>query len=97
MTQRAKIKKIKELMLPVLMKYNIKKAGVFGSFANGTESINSDIDLLVELNPELSLIDYLSIKNELEDKTKYKIDLVEYETIKPQLREIILKQEIRIL
>lgn len=97
MARQIRADEIIPLLLPVLEKYKVTKAGIFGSFVTGTFNSGSDIDLLVELNPELSLIDYLSIKNELEDKTNRKVDLVEYDSLKPQLKEIILKQEIRII
>jgi predicted nucleotidyltransferase len=97
MQQRDSINQIRAMILPILTKYRVSRAGVFGSYANGSNTENSDIDILVELHPDLSLLDYITIKHELEEKTGHHIDLVEYDTIKPKLRDIILKQEIKIL
>lgn len=42
------IDEIKKLLYPVFSNYNIDKAILFGSFAKGTASAKSDIDLLVD-------------------------------------------------
>jgi uncharacterized protein len=97
MQQKESINQIRAIIVPILNKYKVFRAGVFGSYATGSNTENSDIDLLVELHPDLSLLDYMTIKHELEEKTGRQIDLVEYDTIKPKLRDIILNQEIKIL
>lgn len=80
----------------VLKKHHIKKAGLFGSYAKGSYSKSSDIDILVELDKRLSLLDFIRIKLELEDVLQKKIDLVEYSSIKPLLKDKIINEEIRI-
>ena len=87
---------IQKKIIPTLKKYNIKKAGIFGSYARGKQKKKSDIDILVELDSRWSLYDVIGIKLELEKKLKKKVDLVEYETIRPELKEIILNEEVLI-
>ena len=41
---------IKERLLPIFTKYNIKKAVLFGSYAEGMAKDNSDIDIMVDSN-----------------------------------------------
>ena len=55
----------------------------------------SDVDILVEFGNDISLLDYMKIKLNLEDILNKKVDLVEYQAIKPQLRKRILSDEIR--
>ncbi len=74
----------------------IKRAGIFGSFATGLYSGASDVDILVELGNNISLLDFVRIKLDLEDSLQRKVDLVEYNAIKPRLRKQILEEEIRI-
>jgi predicted nucleotidyltransferase len=90
------IAEIREKTLPILIQYRIKRAGIFGSFARGNETDKSDIDILVELGDKISLLQFVGIKHELEDVLNKNIDLVEYQAIKPRLRERILAEEIRI-
>lgn len=39
---------IKEIITPIALKYNLKAVFLFGSYARGTATENSDIDLLVD-------------------------------------------------
>jgi len=91
------IKEIKEIILPVLKRHNAKRAGLFGSIARGELSKDSDIDILVEIDDDISLLDFIGIKLELEDALGKKVDLGEYSTIKPLLKKRILKEEIPII
>jgi len=52
---------------------------------------------LVEINNDLSLLDFAALKIELEEALGKSIDLVEYSTIKPLIRERILNEEVVIL
>ncbi|GAB5465205.1 MAG: nucleotidyltransferase family protein [Candidatus Kapaibacteriales bacterium] len=90
------IAEIKNKLIPLLTRYKIKKAGVFGSYAKGNQNLESDIDILVELGTKISLLDFVAIKQEIEKLLEKKIDLVEYQALKPRLRNRILSEEIRI-
>lgn len=57
----------------------------------------SDIDILVEIDKDISLLDFVGLKLEIEETLGKKVDLVEYSTIKPPLRDNILKEEVAIL
>lgn len=92
------IDELKKKINPILKHYGIKKAGIFGSVAAGTAGENSDIDILVNItNKNINLLDFVGIKIELEDALGKKVDLVEYSTIKPLLKNKILAQEVPIL
>ena len=87
-----KLEHIKSQIKPILKKYGIKKAGIFGSSARG-ESVVNDLDLLVKIDKKISLLEFIGIQQELEDELGMKVDLVEYEAIKPALKEEILRDE----
>jgi uncharacterized protein len=91
------IETIKQRILPILQRYEVKRAGLFGSCARGKMKADSDIDILVEIEKNISLLDFVGLKLELEDVLKNKVDLVEYKTIKPLLKERILKEQVMIL
>lgn len=88
---------IKEKIIPILKRHNAVKAGLFGSLATGKERPDSDVDILVELKDDVSLLDYIGIKLELEEALGRKVDLVEYGTLKPLLKDKILRQQVPIL
>jgi len=92
----AGLSEIKQKIRPILQKYGIKKAGVFGSVARG-EAQTNDIDLLVKIDQKISLLDFVGIQQELEDELNMKVDLVEYDSLKSALKEDILKEEVPVL
>ncbi|MBD3203745.1 hypothetical protein GF327_05590 [Candidatus Woesearchaeota archaeon] len=87
---------IKKKIIPILKKNNIKRAGIFGSYASGNPKIDSDIDILIK-PPEGLGFGFVKIKFDLEDRLKKKVDLVSYKGIHPLLKKKILNQEVRII
>lgn len=88
---------IRKKITPILKRYGVKRAGVFGSCVRGEMKEDSDIDILVEIEKDLSLLDFVGLKLEIEEALGRKVDLVEYCTVKPLLRERILNQQVAIL
>ncbi|MBI5036063.1 nucleotidyltransferase family protein [Candidatus Micrarchaeota archaeon] len=80
-----------------MRQHPVKRAAIFGSTAKNKAKKGSDVDILVELGPSVGLLQFIGLKQELEKKLDRKVDLVEYGTIKPALRERILSEEVSIL
>lgn len=91
------VEEIKKRILPVLTKYGVKRAGVFGSVVRGEAKEDSDVDILVELPKKASLLDLVGLKLDLEEVLGRKVDVLTYDSIYPLLREPILKEELVIL
>ena len=89
--------KIERKMLPVLLHYDIKRAGIFGSFARGENTETSDIDILVEFNGEKSLLDLAGLKIALEELLRMKVDVLTYNSLNPLLKDRILSEQVVIL
>jgi predicted nucleotidyltransferase len=51
----------------------------------------------VEIAKDISLLDFIGIKQEIEDSLERRIDLVEYNTIKPIIKDSILREQLVIL
>lgn len=83
--------------LPILKKYGVTKAALFGSVVRGTNKPTSDIDFLINPPDHFSLMDLAGLKVDLEDANNRSVDVVEYDRIKPLLRDSILKYEYPIL
>src|SRR3989344_3576980 len=81
-------------ILKVLKKYNVKKAGIFGSYVRGEQKNNSDIDIIIEYPRGLGFR-FAGITIELEKKLKKKIDLLTYEGVSPYIKKNILNEEVR--
>ena len=50
------LKKHKKTIHKIAVNHGVRSIQVFGSFARGDENIDSDIDLLVELEPNRSFL-----------------------------------------
>ncbi len=70
------IQEIKAKIAPVLRKYGIRYAAVFGSVSRGTNRPESDIDLLVKLGTPMGMFTYMQLLRELETTLGTKVDLV---------------------
>ncbi len=90
-------KELKKKILPILRRHRIKRAALFGSCARGEMDKDSDIDILVEIEKDISLFDFVGIELEIQDALQRKVDLVEYRAIKPALKTNILSEQIPIL
>ena len=75
----------------VMRGLGVRRLGLFGSVARGEGSASSDLDFLVEF--ERNTFDaYMDLKFFLEELFRCDIDLVMADTIKPRLRQEILKE-----
>ena len=86
-----------QLILPVLKRYFIKRASIFGSFAKGDVNVNSDVDLLIEPGKGFTIFKMLKLEEEISGLLKRKVDLVEYSALKSSIREDVLLSAITIL
>lgn len=79
-------------ILQVAKRHGVCNVRVFGSFADGTSTSSSDLDLLVNLEPERDLLDLIALKQDLEERILRKVDVVTENALSPHLRQSILRQ-----
>jgi len=91
------VEEIKDRIVPVMRRYGVVRAAVFGSFVRGEMKKGSDIDILIEFEGKKSLLDLVALKMDLEEVLGRGVDVVEYSTIHPLLRERILKEQVMML
>ena len=71
------IKQISEIVSKAAQEYDIKKVTLFGSYADGRNTAQSDIDLLVEFHTEnVSLLTLASLKYRLEELLGIDVDVI---------------------
>jgi len=87
------IRSIIRAATPILKRYSIKKAALFGSVVRGDSTPTSDVDMLIDPPPDFSLFDRAGLTVDLEDSLHRSIDVVEYKSIKPLMRDSILQYE----
>lgn len=91
------LEEYQKLILPVLKRYFIKRAAIFGSLAKGNMNADSDVDLLIEAGTGFTLFNMLNLEQEISDLINRKVDLVEYGALKASIRNEVLRTAIPIL
>lgn len=75
-----------------LTKYGVKRCGVFGSFARGKQTDQSDVDILVEFEPgKKSFDNFMNLAFLLEEAFGRKVELVTPESLSPYIGPYILR------
>ncbi len=67
---------------------------LFGSVVRGEQTPESDIDMLVELAANRSLLDRIAIKNEIEDLLHTTVDVVSPKALHKTIRDEILHEAV---
>lgn len=88
---------MKDKVVNILKKHNVKKTAFFGSIVRGELTRYSDSDILVDFEGRKSLLDLSSLQIDLEDSLHKKFDVLTYNSIHPPLRERILGEHVVIL
>ncbi len=70
---------------------------LFGSAARGEDRPNSDIDVMVELEEGRSLLDLISLSDDLEAALGRKVDTVSKPAMKPKVLARVHKDAIRLV
>ncbi len=96
MDNNKQLNRIKKIIIPILKKNGVVKAGIFGSYARGEQKKKSDVDILVQ-PPKGMGLEFVGMKLDLEKKLRKKVDLLTYNSLSPYLKEYILADEVKIL
>jgi predicted nucleotidyltransferase len=86
------LKAKRDEILRIAGKHGASNVRVFGSAARGEAGPESDVDLLVELDPDLSLLDFVALKQDLEDLLNLEVDLVTEQRLHHRIRERVLRE-----
>lgn len=86
----------REKVLNLAHQHGASRVRVFGSVAKGEDTEASDLDLLVEMEPERSLLDLVAIKQDLEDLLGCRVHVVTEAAVSPYLRERVLQEAVHL-
>ncbi|MEN3010483.1 MAG: nucleotidyltransferase family protein [Candidatus Bipolaricaulaceae bacterium] len=75
-------------------KFKVKELSIFGSYARGEATPESDLDILVEFSEPISLFRFLELEEYLSQLLGVRVELVSRAALKPHIGEAILRERI---
>jgi uncharacterized protein len=88
------MKERREEILRIAAGHGARDVRVFGSLARDEAGPDSDLGILVKLDPGRSLLDIIAIKQDLEDLMGCEVDVVTDAAISPYIREEVLRESV---
>jgi predicted nucleotidyltransferase len=80
------------IILSTFESYSIKSVGIFGSYARGENTPESDLDILIDYEKPLDLLELVGLEQELSEKLGIKVDLITYRSLHPLVKEKVDKE-----
>ena len=77
-------------MIPILKEKGVIRSALFGSYAQGEATPDSDVDVLVELPDGKDLMDLVDLQFALEERLQKKVDVLTYNSVNQLLKPYIL-------
>ena len=96
MKKESQILLYRNLLADFFKNQPVRRAYLFGSFARGENNSESDLDILVELEPGTGLFKFISIQNQLQIALRMQIDLVSANGLSPKIKPFIDSEKILI-
>jgi len=81
-------------ILQIAARHGASNMRIFGSVVRGQAGEKSDVDVLVHLNDECSLLDHVGLMQDLEDLLGCKVDIVEDDSLHRSIRKQILSEAV---
>ena len=84
-------------ILRIAARHGARNVRVFGSVARGEADAASDIDLLVELAPDRSLLDHAALMLDLESALGRRVDVATDGGLRPRVLERVLREAVPLM
>lgn len=94
---KATLEHIRKKAVPILRDAGVTRSAIFGSYVRGENTLDSDIDILIDFPRGKGLFEFVDLQEKLKNVLGKEVDLVTYNSLHPLLRDIILKEQVQIL
>lgn len=91
-----KIRKHRKQIHALAVRHGAIHLRAFGSVARKMDKPDSDLDILVTMQPGHDLLDMITLENELDTLLGQKTDIVSDEELSPYMRDRILREAVSI-
>ena len=89
-------RKLKELKPTLRDRFKVESIGLFGSYVRREQKGESDLDVLVEFSEPVGLFKFIELEDFLSQELGTKVDLVMRDSLKPRIKERIIKEAIQL-
>ena len=93
----AKLKANRDRVLALAERWGARNVRVFGSAARGEADEQSDLDLLVDLDPDRSLLDLAGFLLDVQELLGGPVDVVTERGLKARIRDRVLQEAVALL
>lgn len=76
--------------------YRVTRLGIFGSYARGEETPESDLDILIDYEQAPTLFQLVELRDYLSKQVGLKVDLVTKNGLKPRMQARVLSEVVDI-
>ncbi|WP_298523056.1 nucleotidyltransferase family protein [uncultured Methanobrevibacter sp.] len=87
------IEDIKKRVIPIVIKYGINTFSLFGSYARGEATEDSDLDFVMDKG-DLRGLQYVSLVQDLEDEFDCHVDVISKGSSNKKFLEAVSKDEV---
>ncbi|PSQ75634.1 MAG: nucleotidyltransferase [Bacteroidetes bacterium QH_6_63_17] len=84
----------REAILRLAREHGARNVRIFGSAARGDDTIDSDLDVLAEMEGGRGLVDRVALKQDLEDLLGREVDVLTEASLHPRVREQGLREAV---
>jgi len=88
------IEQIKRDITPLFIEYGVTKGAIFGSYARGEETEDSDVDLLFSIGKSMPLSIWNEMENKIQKAIGKRVDFIEYGSLSRRVEEEVLKEAV---
>ena len=82
----------RDTIIDIASRHGARNVRVFGSVARGDDRPASDLDLLVDMEPDRSLLDLVGLAQDLEALLHRNVDVVTHASLHDAIREQVLAE-----
>ncbi|MCE2471941.1 MAG: nucleotidyltransferase domain-containing protein [Anaerolineae bacterium] len=84
------LRRLRDTILALAEKYRARQVSVFGSIVRGELQTESDVDFLVDFEPDYKLRDHIRLTQALQSLVGRRVEIVDRRSLREELRATIM-------